>query len=428
MAHSMQTTTYTEKLTLEKGEIYRVVTAQYKSNKPLIVLRQKLNTKRPMIRNLECLAIGGWVYIDPNDKGFRWYSNNDGDRYGVDKWWECACNCSLGGISTQTYMDLEALILKSKYKDFIYTLKALEKDYPVDDYRNINLHYIFSILGMWSKYPQVEYLVKLGYYGLALSKTLLSMNKKKQKEYIKCLIEKEPKSYGEKKYLKLAELTCLVKGIDDYDFYIECHQCESAYHYLKKTGNSVDLYFDYKSMCKELGKDLTDDYWLCPKDLRARHDLVMEQVEAKREADRLIEEEQRLVARLKEIEKEKNIPNRITKVAKKLGVLNTSINGYEISVASSLEDIKEQAKTLNQCLITCNYYKKYAEKECVLVFIKKGDERLATAEVFYNKTKPLGQFYGDERDRDNCLPNEEIKGAFNTWLNNVYLTSNLVRA
>lgn len=43
-------------------------------------------------------------------------------------------------------------------------------------------------------------------------------------------------------------------------------------------------------------------------------------------------------------------------------------------------------------------------------------EYQATAEIS-NDGKRIIQFYADEFDRNNCLPSEEIKAAFQKWLN-----------
>lgn len=411
MGHSYWQTKYTEKLVVRNGNIYRVISAQYKDRNRLEVLYQCVNSDKVYIRNLDCKMICGWVYYDPQDKDRNYWSNNCGKPYGIDEWWVCACNCSLTGKSVQDFDRLEAVVLASKQKDFIYSLRAYRKAHSNCD--EISISQIFELLQMWTKYPQCEFLIKLGYYKLALSKTILTMSKSKQREYIQYLIN-DMKDYEHKATINLTELKCLMNNIKNYTLFCSCCRSLPLYYYLEKQNESVEYYKDYKNLCIELGKDLTDDYWLYPSNLRERHNLVMEQVRAKRNA---LEEA-----------KEKAFDMKLEKIVNKLSKLNTTINGYEISVASSMKDIREQADTLSQCLITNNYYEKYADKKCILVFVKKGEERLATAEVFYNKTKPLGQFYGDERDRDNCIPNKEIKGAFNTWLNNIYLTSNLVRA
>lgn len=56
-------------------------------------------------------------------------------------------------------------------------------------------------------------------------------------------------------------------------------------------------------------------------------------------------------------------------------------------------------------------------KKLILVFIKKDNQPVATAELFYNKK--VGQFYGNETNRENCKPNDEVKKVFYEWLENV---------
>ena len=400
MGHSQQTTKYTEKLVLKKNNIFRVVYAQYKKTK-MSVMQQEFNKEGFMIRNLTFNYCGGWLFNDPHDK-CRWYNRNTEkyeEEFGKDRWWK-VLTCGIYGTTNQSFDEIESIILKSSYKGFIYTLKAYRKHYET----NYSISTIFLLLDLWNKDSRVEYLMKLGQLDLALkSAYLFRLTEKKQNELISII-----KKHKDKKFVSYEEVKATGKGIENYNLYHDCKGNIDIYNYLLKQNEEIGLYRDYVSMAKDNGHDLTQDYWKYPSNLRERHNQMLDQKENIRFA------------------KEKDTCDKILKIATKLAKkLNTKINGYDIVVASSIDDIREQAKVLSQCLITCSYYKKYADKECILVFIKKGNERLATAEISYNKEKPLGQFYADEKDRNNCLPNNDIKSALDSWLSNIYAKTNL---
>lgn len=90
------------------------------------------------------------------------------------------------------------------------------------------------------------------------------------------------------------------------------------------------------------------------------------------------------------------------------------IDGYEIYIPSSVEDIEEQANALNQCLITCDYDKKMARGQTILVFMRKENKPIATCEI--DKGKIIKQFYANEAHRNHCKPTEKMKKAMNKYL------------
>ena len=73
---------------------------------------------------------------------------------------------------------------------------------------------------------------------------------------------------------------------------------------------------------------------------------------------------------------------------------------------------------LHQCLIWANYIDKVIKQTSLIVMIwDLEDKPIATAELAYNKE--VLQFYGDEHDRFNCNPNEEIQNVLNKFLSSI---------
>ena len=75
---------------------------------------------------------------------------------------------------------------------------------------------------------------------------------------------------------------------------------------------------------------------------------------------------------------------------------------------------QRQADALHQCICAAGYYQGTADGNYTIVFIQKEGVPVATAQVYPDGR--IGQFYGDEIDRTNCAPSDEVRAAFNKWL------------
>ena len=139
--------------------------------------------------------------------------------------------------------------------------------------------------------------------------------------------------------------------------------------------------------------------------------MIIEDLQKKH--DELREEVQQLKA-MKRIEELKLKQEKYSKVVKKLLKLKLESDGYSVYIPETIEEINAHATALHQCLITADYVSKVIRKECLLVFVRKGDTPIATAQV--NKDDSIGQFYADELDRSNCLPTDEVRAVMNKWI------------
>ena len=156
------------------------------------------------------------------------------------------------------------------------------------------------------------------------------------------------------------------------------------------------VYKDYIEMVDSNGHDKKQDYWKYPSDLREAHDKVM------REAANI------KAATLKKRQK------KYTAAVKKFIGKKVEDGNIRVFVPESIEEISLQASVLHQCLVTADYIGKVIDRKCLLVFIKRGNTPIATAEVL--PSGKIGQFYGDERDRNNCEPGETEKRAIDVWM------------
>lgn len=411
----------------EDGMIWRILRAFYhkKNDASEIDVYKENELGEAASQNLYTSYWGGYAVAFPGfpfnpNKNSYWY--NDEIVEGEMGFGECKL-LNVGSSSYTTKHELE--VVYSKYPDFRYVVEK----YPEARKSNAKL---MKILRMWIKHPQLELVLACGYYDIGMNGNFWRMNKDNQKKI--CLfMRKNPKYCGAKlndlrQGLKLNEPQLYLDYCEDIVWWRR-NKSRSIYHFedcvlitfsdykylllkLKKTvaptfADLVSYYWDYLEMLRRLNH-IEDEYWRHPKDLKKMHDKAMQEIEAIRIAKEIAEQE----AKRKEFEQK---AKQLQKICRKYDYKNSKVDGYDIFVTSNINDWEIQANVLNQCILTAGYYEKMADKDCVIVFIQKDGIPQATAQI--KKDGTLGQFYADEHDRDNCLPTEEIKIAFNKWFN-----------
>lgn len=179
----------------------------------------------------------------------------------------------------------------------------------------------------------------------------------------------------------------------------------------------MNVYSDYTRMLFRSDHNVKDDYWRWPSDIQAFHDRLREEERIKREAERLAEAERERTRQIERVKKDKERAKVLKNIEKKFKSFCSIIDGYSIFVTSDYEEWQKQAKALEQCICAAGYYQSMADGRCTIVFIQKEGVPVATAQVYPDGR--IGQFYGDEIDRANCTPSDEVKEAFNKWLETV---------
>ena len=181
-----------------------------------------------------------------------------------------------------------------------------------------------------------------------------------------------------------------------------------VFKYLDGNRHAFDMYLDYIRTAERCGHDIKDNYWKFPKDLKKAHDKVMREYDRIVEARRMAE---KAAATKREREKKKNFEKVVGKWLKK----TLRKNGFVVSIPGDIKTIQKQAKKLHQCLVSCDYIGKMADRRCLLVFISTKDGvPVATAEIL--PSGKVGQFYADERDRYNMKPDKKAQEALDAWL------------
>lgn len=121
-------------------------------------------------------------------------------------------------------------------------------------------------------------------------------------------------------------------------------------------------YIDYIRMRIDRGYDLADDAILFPKDLKRRHDEMVEEALAKKAA-----------------EKRKSVNEKWPQISKKFDKLNRKFNyskdGFLIRPAMEAAEIADEGRELHHCVGSGDtYYSKHSKGESFILFLRKMDE------------------------------------------------------
>jgi len=417
---------------VDDGVLIRVITATWKKNRAgatdyLDVYYEDVNGNR-YTRNLYCVTMNGWC-VAPPDEDFRsgWYVS---DKPGIEDWDECKNFRMSFEWAGHDLTDKELGLILYRYPNFKYIYEkykvlALKRSEAVFSDR------VFWLLQIWLKHPEAEYVVSSGYTNLLFAPGFWRLKAENRKELLRWVMKNDNDKGHFYHYEGVMNLLMMKNYGVSSGFLYDMH-CERVYSvklakYLVAQGGCdlAGTYRDYLRMCKELNKDLTDDYWRFPNDFWKAHNKVRVQVENKRRLERLAEEEKRKKESAKRLKKQMS---ELEKCSRPYKGLETVEGGYRLYVPNRVDDVVEQADILHQCLISCDYIDKMIKGSCVLIFIRDDEGKpVATAELQLKKENKkysfkLNQFYADEHDRENCRPTEELQKLFYAWLNKVNCT------
>lgn len=320
-------------------------------------------------------------------------------RRGYDEWDEVCCN-----VNIETYFqptEREKKIICDKYPAFKYVLNKWSG----------TRSQTMKVLKMWKEHPEIELPLSLGYYDVCFSKSFYTMKKEDLKKCYKYMNENRELN------LSVTDLKTIIKyGEEVADM---CSRAKTIMGRrvkmsdLKWVLNQYDKYYkdnswglrtdyeNYKDLCIYFDKDMKDEYWAHPKNLKER----LEELRTQRENIRNLEETVKLKKKI----------TRYKRVIKRFEGLDKNVDGYSIIIPKTVEQWQKQASVLHQCIVRLNYMD-HVNKNSVLFFILKGDTPIATCEVTDLLEKKIGQFYADEHDRSNCLPTPEVRNAMLKYL------------
>ncbi len=317
------------------------------------------------------------------------------------------------------YYDPTAPIVNRKY-----ALKFEEYKYSAVDKCNLD---VFKYLKVYEKYPQAEYLVKVGLQHLATNTKILK-KVKEDKNFRKWLIRYAKilrNNYGKFPYFSAKEILNGYKEnlplLEEKKLERQIKFLKLEYHYRSIIGetipdkklkafidyrekNNIDLrsYADYLEACIALGLDMTLPKNLYPNDFKRWHDIRIEQYNAEKAKQ--------------DAEERKELYEKFALIAEKyLPLQRSKENTFIVVIAKSPQDLIREGRTLHHCVGRMTYDKRFADEESLIFFLRNANEPdtpFVTIEYSIEQKRIL-QCYGE----NNHKPNDVVMNYLNkTWL------------
>lgn len=389
-------------LTKNDGELVKVTVAvkhKYKTWHYKQVAVHGLDSDTCFVKDMTFYYIGGYSvgwYEEGLTKAEKWYEDSE---------W---------GWSEDRYFDPYATCINKEYASTISGFKYCALDlFPG--------HEVIKYLRMYRKYPQVEYLTKLGLHAFVFSKQVLS-RLGKDKRFRKWIAKHREQLKSNRYYISTV-LSAYRKGEapDEVQAYEEAKKLlitntgfaqlreflnkgyEAYFQYVGKQKISNALYADYLRACLYLGLDMSQEKNRYPKDFHRWHEIRTDEYRSKR-----AEEDKK---------KRAELYAQFEAVAQKYMSLQKKQRngGYMVIIARSPQELVAEGEALHHCVGRMGYDQKFAREQSLIFFVRDmahPDTPLVTIE-YSPSQKRIQQCYADH----NSSPSEAIQQFIKkTWL------------
>lgn len=167
---------------------------------------------------------------------------------------------------------------------------------------------------------------------------------------------------------------------------------------------SIGYHKDYLELCKTLGVDVSHKSVKFPANVREAHNRLMRQQQEKLEIERM----ERMIKQTEKVREEyEKLKKKYDAACKRLAKLDGYTNGiYEIHLPRSYDEYITEGASLNICVATNGYYRKHAERECEIFFIRRCAE--PERPFFCMELTPTGGIW-QLRGYSNCAAPDDIK-------------------
>ena len=297
-------------------------------------------------------------------------------------------------------------------------------EYKYSAYQLYNGRDIINYLRIYEKYPQTEYLLKLGLGAYAENRSLLKKIAK-DKTFRKWFAQHKKElalpygnAYNTTTILQAYKTGLPLKDVSHFLFRKKQFERKSGtapirelfhgwelkkyFDYIEKQNISDALYLDYLNACNHLGIDMSLKCNLFPKDFMYQHDLRVAQYA-----------ELKAIA---EANQKQELMQRFCEVAKKyLPLQHNKRSAFICVIAKSPADLIREGELMHHCVGRMNYDVRFAQEESLIFFVRmkeQPDKPLVTLE-YSLKTHKVLQCYATH----NTKPNEDVLHYVNKiWL------------
>ena len=280
---------------------------------------------------------------------------------------------------------------------------------------------ILGYLRLYTAYPQIEYLMKLGLDDIAQNVTILKRCGK-DKNFCKWLIKNRAEIAGSYHYIPvimeayktgrpLADLQRyheVKKSLQHTENYAAVKELfkdrnlEDLCRYITVQHTNIGSYADYVKACVYLGLDMSLERNLLPHEFRRWHDIRIDEYATKKA--------------MEDAEKRKELYAQFAAVAEKyLSLQHAKRSAFVCIIAHSPADLIREGEALHHCVGRMNYDQRMVREESLIFFVRAKDSPdipLVTLEYSPRSHKVL-QCYGEHDHK----PSEDILHYVNKiWL------------
>ena len=377
-------------LTTIRKELVKITVAMRNKGKKVQLIKQVavhgVYSDNCLVRDLEYCYLGIYPYrVGWYDEGIKYRYDlrpfyNDGIWYSVDF----------------KYYNPWATVVNPDYplKFDAFRYSAIELQKPACP---------IAYLRTYLKYPQVEYLVKLG-LGKFIGSKMILQRIGKDKRFCKWLIANKTELKNKYFYIDVVLRSYRTgKPLETLQAYREAkinlaHETslkpirelfvgkerERFFDYIAAQKTNAHTYADYLKACEYLGLDMTEEKNRFPHDFKRWHDMRIDQYATKK-----AEEDK---------EKRKELYAKFAAVAEKyLALQGKSNEEYAVFIARSPAELIREGEILNHCVGRMNYDQRFIREESLIFFVRHvsaPDTPFVTMEYSLSQKKVL-QCYGD---------------------------------
>jgi len=295
--------------------------------------------------------------------------------------------------------------------------------YRYSAYQHFMGRCVIEYLKLYEKYPQTEYLLKLGLHGLYDSVTVLKRIAKDKKfcrwliahrdEIAKnnCYVGTVMRAYKHKKPIKQTQAVLEYKKKLERDgdllpikelFGKDSQSLERFFSYLEAQNTNPRRYLDYLNACNYLGLEMTLPKNRFPHNFSRWHDIRIDEY---RSARALADKEERA-----------ELYKQFAAVAAKYAAMQKcKKGGYAVIIAASPAELTREGEVLHHCVGKMNYDQKMVREDTLIFFVRdSGSPDVPFVTVEYSpRYKKVLQCYGNHSGR----PDEAVLDYINkVWL------------
>ena len=389
LRHERDNVRFYSYFTKNAGELV-LVTVAVKKKKDALYTKQVavhgLHAEKCFVRDMEYHYMGGYMvgFCDMGlSKTKRWFEDG--------KWYDAP---------RKYYMPFSHCINptypKEKYAAFRYSMCDTFSDCDIIKY-----------LRIYEKYPEAEYVIKMGLVHYALKKMILQKCRK-SKPFRKWLFaHREELSRCHYDVQVILEAFSKGKSLEEVQSFREIikrishsglpqrikeqfpeEERQKLYLYISSQKTSLASYNDYLHACMELGLDIHEEKHRYPHDFKRWHDIRTDEYRSQKAA---IDERKRA-----------EMADAFLQVAEKYASLETSTRcNYLVLIARSPQELVQEGKALHHCVGSMGYDMKMLRESSLIFFVREReapDKPFVTVEYSLANQSIL-QCYGDHNHR-----------------------------